>query len=102
MNKQYWLYKDLNYGSIHFSPTKIDGRDDLEYLNHVIEYPAYHALQMEVNRLKNCDFDKQEALFEARKHKAKLDIVRRYHGGDGSITRETLMETIGDCEGTTK
>lgn len=47
MSKQYWLYKDLSFGSVHFSPKKIEDRVDLQFLNHVIEYSAYEELKEE-------------------------------------------------------
>jgi len=34
--------------------------------------------------------------------KSKLNILRRYHGGDGSVTREDVMKALGEDDGQTK
>lgn len=36
MAKQFWLYQDMHFGSVHFSDKPVD-RQDLQLINHVIE-----------------------------------------------------------------
>jgi hypothetical protein len=50
---------------------------------HVIEFSAFEALREENELLK-----------------AKLDVLRRYHGGDGTITRDMIFDTLGSHERT--
>ena len=46
-------------------------------LLHVIEYAAIEELEAENARLKE-----------------KRQVLRRYHGGDGTVTREQVMEAL--------
>jgi hypothetical protein len=69
-----------------------DRTEKLQKTNHDILLQNID-LQIERNNLRSQITpiqDKHDRLLE------KLKLLRRYHGGDGSITREQVIEVLGD------
>lgn len=50
--REFWVYRDLLTGAVHFSTAPINDSTIYEYMNHLIELSAYEQLREECERLK--------------------------------------------------
>jgi len=53
-------------------------------------------------RIKYLEGECDRLQFECDKLEAKLIVLRRYHGGDGTVTREDVMKALGEDDGSTE
>lgn len=75
------------------------GRESLDKMKWGANYDEYLRLKSELEQTKTDLIRQMEiadgAIRENCRLESKLNLLRRYHGGDGSVTREQVFEAIG-------